>query len=133
MSNLSLKKPKLIIVEPDQNLCKSYKRALKQKFDIKFCFSAEETLEELAHKLPDLIVIEMLLPLHNGIDILYDLQSYSDSKDVPVVINSYLSKDDLSISEEQFNQLSIYSYLYKPQTTPKKLLVELEKLNLVRA
>lgn len=125
-------KPKLLLIEPDEILRDAYVKELCKKYIVSSCTTAEKSLKMLTAYTPDLILLEILLPFHNGLDIIYDLQSYTENRDIPVIILSYLTKNDLGVEDEDSRRLSIYNYLYKPTTTPKQLLVELKKLNMVQ-
>jgi hypothetical protein len=68
---------------------------------------------------------------HNGYEFLYELRSYSDLLEIPVIVNSMLPEEDLLLNNEIKNELGIISYLYKPKTTLGKLHYELNKHLLV--
>ena len=124
---------KVLIVEPDITLAESYARVLYGEFDITWCQSAADAIERLAHSTPDIVVLELALPGHNGIDIIYDLQSYEETKDIPIVVLSYLSPSDLMVNRKTLDDLSIHSFLYKPITRPRKLAEELKKISMVKS
>lgn len=125
------KKPNLLLIEPDKLLSSVYAEELAKKFTVTPCLTAEKAMSVLAIHKPDIIVLEITLPEYNGLDILYDLQSYTDSKNIPVVILSFINKEDIGMSEQQLHALSVQTHLYKPTVTPKKILQEIQSLKLV--
>lgn len=128
---MSQKKPHLLLIEPDKLLLSKYTRELVKEYTVTPCLMAEEAMGVLAAHKPDAVVLEIALPEYNGIDILYDLQSYSDSKGIPVVVLSFLNKEDLDMSESQLRALSVRAHFYKPAVTPRKILQDIKGLKLV--
>jgi response regulator RpfG family c-di-GMP phosphodiesterase len=72
---------------------------------------------------PDLVVIELQLVEHSGIEFLYEFRSYPDWQDVPVIVQSQVPPREFNASIQLLkDELGIKEYLYKPQTTLKQLL-----------
>lgn len=126
-----MNKPYLLLIEPDSSLSAVYSKELAKKFTVTACLTAQEAMSVLAGQKPDVIVLEFALPGYNGMDILYDLQSYTDSRGIPVVALSYMNKEDIDMNEQQLRALSVRTHLYKPVVTPRRILQELQSLKLV--
>lgn len=47
-----------------------------------------EAIDMIDQKLPNIIVLDIMLPGANGISLLHELQSYSDTAKIPVIILS---------------------------------------------
>lgn len=119
----------VLLIEPDTILAGHYKRQIVAAgFNVVLVRSAQEALEATTHTVPDVIVMELMLQNHNGIELLYELQSYDDTRSVPIIVCSYMSEQELGISPAQASQLSISTYLYKPKATPKQLVHEIKKI-----
>lgn len=73
-------------------------------------------------KRPDLIIMELQLAAHNGIEFLYELRSYPDWQSVPVIINSLVPPTEFSSNEVFWREMTVRAYLYKPQASLAKLL-----------
>lgn len=128
-----MQKNKLLLIEPDKTLGNLYYEELTKGFDITYCTNASDALAGISRKLPDIIVLEIMLPEHNGIEVLYDLQSYTESKKIPVVLLSYMDLKNLDINSSQLEQLSVSEIIYKPLVSPKELRKKIENINLVKA
>lgn len=77
----------IIIVEDDDNIRELVKYALKSAdFCVIGCENAEQMRSEIAKHLPDLILLDIMLPEEDGIEILKRLKSGSKTADVPVIM-----------------------------------------------
>lgn len=81
----------LLIVEDDLTLAETMRaKFIKTGFFVKIISDGNLVMKSISSKLPDIIVLDILLPNKNGLDILTELQSDPLSKDIPVVIASNL-------------------------------------------
>lgn len=116
--------PKILLVEPDVLLSKSYKKALEgQGYEVFVFRTAQDAIHGTDEHRPDLIILEIQLMGHSGIEFLYELRSYSDWQTLPVVVISNVSPGEFS--EEQqllWKELNVNTYIYKPQLKLKDLI-----------
>ncbi|MEK9177490.1 MAG: response regulator, partial [Patescibacteria group bacterium] len=68
------------------------KKFISSGFDLVFVKSGNEALERLKHTIPDIIIIDIVLPGMNGLDLLQKIRSDLQLKKVPILILSNLSK-----------------------------------------
>ena len=67
--------------------------------------------------------MELQLVAHSGVEFLYEFRSYSDWKNIPVIINTHVPPSEFAGSRDLLRrELGVQAYLYKPHTTLKKLL-----------
>lgn len=121
---------KIILVEDDAWLADLYQTVLESESGCKVlaAASADEALELLdSNSGVDLIVLDMFLPEHNGIEFLHEVASYTDINTIPVIVLSSVYKHDFAMSEERWKHYGVVNYLYKPSTKPKDLLAEVKK------
>ncbi len=121
---------KILLVEDDAWLAELYQTALEFEDECKVftAASADRALEVLdQHSDIDLIILDMFLPEHNGIEFLHELASYTDINIIPVIVLSSVYKHDFGMNEERWKHYGVVKYLYKPSTKPKDLLVEIKK------
>ena len=75
------------IVEDDPSINEVESYALKScGYDVKSIFSGKELYQEMEKKLPDVIILDIMLPDENGIKLLSRLQADSRTKDIPVIM-----------------------------------------------
>jgi CheY-like chemotaxis protein len=119
---------RVFIIEPDLVLAEVYKAGFsEQGYDVCCATNAEDVVGFLDNFKPDIFVVELQIPNHNGIELLNELKSYSDLQDCPVIINSIVPKDVLGLNNSLSNSYNIKAYTYKPETTIKKLVAVLEE------
>lgn len=113
---------RLLLVEPDRQLASIYQQALSAAGHIvEVCGNAALAIGMVDTKQPDLLVMELELPTHNGVELLYELRSYSDWRHIPVIIltNQPFADDDRVRTVWQ--RLGVAGHYYKPAVTLKKL------------
>lgn len=70
---------KILVIEDDVNIADFIRRGLAQKgFDIKVSFTGLQGLEVAKSAKPDLVVLDLILPDVDGIDICRELRSWGD-------------------------------------------------------
>jgi DNA-binding response OmpR family regulator len=113
---------KLLLVEPDKVLAQTYASYLRQQgWDVKVASGAQSAVHVLDIFKPELIILELQLARHNGIEFLYELRSYVDWQEIPVIAHTLLSPGSLGFSTDVLNALGVVQYLYKPATNLQRL------------
>jgi DNA-binding response OmpR family regulator len=108
----------IFIIEPDLVLAEHYASALLEVDDKVTMFrTASLAVKALNTHMPDIIVLELALPGHNGFELLYELASYADTKTIKVVVHSLLPASSVDWSYTPQTDLGIAAYLYKPDTS----------------
>ncbi len=120
----------VLLVEDDSWLADLYKDVLEsdKNCEVFTAQTAGEALQLLdSHKKIDLILLDMFLPDHNGIEFLHEVASYSDINTLPIIILSSIYQHEFSMSDERWRHYGVVKYLYKPQTKPQDLLTSVKK------
>jgi len=113
----------ILLIEPDKLLGDIYKKGLKrQGLKVELCNSAQTAVNLLDKHLPQLIIMEIQLAEHNGIEFLYELRSHEDWKLIPVIINSLIPADDIGLTADSQKELGVKVIAYKPQTKLEDLI-----------
>jgi DNA-binding response OmpR family regulator len=108
---------RVLLLEPDIILGHAYKGALKHAgHRVVWCKNGQAALSELDREKPDLVVMELMQAMHNGIEFLYELRSYVDWQDIPVIVISHILPTEQGLTDALRDQLGISTYLYKPRT-----------------
>jgi len=115
----------ILLIEDEKVLVEMYKDKFEEAgYPTDTAFTAEEALEYLKEKKPDLILLDILLPRTNGIGFLEKLKEIAGASQIPVVGLSNF--DDPETKKKAF-QLGVKEYLIKTQYTPQELLAEIKK------
>lgn len=119
----------VLLIEPDRLLAETYMKALKSAgHTAQPCVSAQSAVFCVDEQMPDIIVMEVQLTAHSGIEFLYELRSYADWQGIPVVILSGIPAGEFQGSWQLLRkELGVESYHYKPITSLKNLLLAVDE------
>lgn len=107
----------VLLLEPDPVLGDVYRQLLELRgYTVYWQQSADEAIQAMDELEVSLALVELQLAGHNGLEFLYELRSYADWQDVPVVIHSMVPPEKVE-NTLTYRQLNITEYLYKPTTT----------------
>lgn len=124
---------KILLVEPDKILATTYKNALdREGFKTVLAHTAQSAIEQIDKNQPSLIVLEPSMPRHNGIEFLYELTSYPEWRDIPVIILGGAEVEKLARSKLLEEKLSVVAVLLKTRTSLDEL-IKIIKTTLERA
>lgn len=113
---------KVLLIEPNKILAQQYAGALKKAgHDITIKSDAQSAIVSADAERPDVIVLELLLANHGGVEFLYELRSYGEWQSIPVVILSRI--DTKSVLDDKLAKgLNVAQVLYKSETSLGRLM-----------
>ncbi|MDD5032907.1 MAG: response regulator [Candidatus Pacebacteria bacterium] len=115
---------KIVVIEDEKTLLVAIKSKLKMEgYDV---FSAEDGLdgENMVKEIkPDMVLLDILLPSKNGLDILEDLRK--EGFNLPVVI---ISNSGQPVEVDRALKLGAADYLIKADFNPSDVLQKVEKV-----
>jgi len=104
---------KILIVDDDVDLVEILKFELeREKYYVETAENGEKGLQKLVPPLPDLIVMDVTMPVMDGIDFFQKVKSNPDTKAIPVLVST--SAGELN---ETFRKLDIADFIEKPFNT----------------
>ena len=114
----------ILLVEPDRLLADIYRQALESAgHRVVMCASAQSAIFAADEIKPDMVILELQLIGHSGIEFLYEFHSYPDWQNIPVLIQSHVPAGEFAGSWDMLQQqLGVRAYFYKPLTTIRALL-----------
>jgi len=119
---------KILIVEDDKFLRELIaKKLIKEGFDVEEAIDGEEGLRKAREVLPDLILLDLILPGIDGFEVLKTLKDDPKLSLIPVVILSNLGQRD---EVEKGLSLGAVDFLIKAHFTPEEII---EKIKTVLA
>lgn len=111
----------ILLIEPDKLLASQYAGFLNGKgYSVRHADNAQDAVLAADRQSPDLVIIEPLLASHSGIEFLYEFRSYGEWQNVPIIVLSRATADDLGLNEKARQDMGL-TVLYKPETTLDKL------------
>lgn len=108
---------KILLLEADQPLANNLRRYLRNSgHKVVWSATPQAAIEATDQTHPDVIVMDILLGGHSGVEFLYELRSYPEWQKLPVIILSSLPAHDVLQADLSLEQLNIAKYFYKPDT-----------------
>lgn len=112
----------ILLVEPDTIQATTYRQAFEQAGHTVACArSAQGAVHTADERMPDVVVLEMQLPGHNGVEFLYEFRSYSEWLHIPIIIHTFVPARELAHAATLEKELGVKKFLYKPNTTLQTL------------
>ena len=113
----------ILLLEPDMVLSNTYAEVLRRVgHKVGTASNAQAAIDVADEQSPDLVVMELQLPVHNGVEFLYEFRSYSEWQATPVIVQSFVPPSEFKLTSGLWQQLGIVGYLYKPRTSLQQLL-----------
>lgn len=108
----------ILIVEDETSLNEAYQIILANAgYDILSAFDGKEALDILKQANPDIILLDLRMPVMNGIEFLKEYTP-SDKKTKVIVFSNY----DMQKEIEEAYELGAHKYILKAWASPKELL-----------
>lgn len=114
----------ILLIEPNKLFAQNTKRALVANgHTVNVATSAQAAIASADEQMPALVVLEIELAKHNGIEFLYEFRSYADWQNIPVIIYSHLPESRFKLMPKQLKLLGVDHYFDKAKTSLKELVL----------
>lgn len=119
-------KVQILLVEDDVFLSGIYQKKFEMEgFKITTADNGEKGLIEAKKKMPDIILLDILLPKMDGFSVLKALKEDNETKDIPVILLTNLGqKDDV----EKGLEAGAVDYLIKAHFKPSEIVEKVRKV-----
>ena len=122
---MSEQKVKILVADDDQVLLDMYKERLSLSgFEVITAMDGEEALNIAKKILPGVILLDVMMPKANGLDVLSTLKSIPETKHIPILILT-------ALSQENYRQKGLSAgaadYIVKSETMPKDIVAKIKK------
>lgn len=109
------KKYKILVAEDDKFLVKALKDKLEREgFETVIALDGEESIAKIKKEKPDLVLLDLVMPLKNGFEVLEEMVLSGDLKKIPVLILSNLGQQ---ADIERGMELGAVDYFVKADVT----------------
>ena len=110
---------KILIVEDDSLLSRMYQKIFEsEKYDVVMAKDGQEGLDQARREKPVLILLDIMMPRMNGLQVLEKLKGDKETKEIPVVILTNLAGEH---DAERALSLGAVKYIIKSQYRPKEV------------
>lgn len=117
---------KILIVEDDEFLVQMYATKLEsQDYTVLISSDGKQALKTIKKDKPDLIILDLNLPVMDGFEVLGELKKNEETKSIPVLIlTNYGQKEHI----DRCLSLGANDYLIKAHFVPSEVLEKIKDL-----
>lgn len=102
----------IYIVEDDENISELIRATLNtSSYEIEVCNNYQSLLEQLDNKIPELILLDIMLPEKSGLEIIEELKQEVKTKDIPII---FLTAKGSELDKVKGLELGAEDYVTKP-------------------
>jgi DNA-binding response OmpR family regulator len=124
---MNIKQAKILLVEDDLFLRDLYVSKLKKEGfeNILVAGNGEEGLEMVNKNIPDLVLLDIILPQMSGFDVLEKVKKDNNLSQIPIILLTNLGqKEDV----EKGYKLGADDYIIKANFTPQQVVEKIQKV-----
>lgn len=120
-----MQKKKILIADDEAIFRKALEQVLLRDFDVITAIDGDECLKLLKKNKPDLIILDILMPGKNGMEVLKILKEDKKTKNIPVLLLTNIEKTE-AVSEGI--SLGARGYLLKTSYNSEEILEKVKSL-----
>lgn len=110
---------KILIVEDDPLMLRMYQKIFTlEKYEVDIATNGEEALDKVRAGKPTLILLDIMMPKLNGLQVLDKLKVDPDTKNIPVIMLTNLASE---MDAESALLKGAVKYIVKSQYEPKAI------------
>lgn len=118
-------KKRILLIEDDKSLCRLYKIVLNDAgILMDESHDGKTGLTKALHGDYDLIVLDLMLPIMNGFDVLKILREKNHTKNLPIIILTNLSGPEI----EEVKEWHVSAFILKASATPVQLVEQIKNV-----
>lgn len=116
----------ILIVDDDASMVRLYTNIFKiEGFNVTSASSGKEGLEKLNEFVPNIILLDLMMPNMSGFDFLGNLRKIEKMRNVPVIVLTNLATDDTQLEIQKHN---VAKFLIKSDYMPKQIVEEVKSV-----
>ena len=111
LSEESSEKGSLLIVEDNIKMCRYLEEILGEEYALAFCYNGKEALKYLDTNIPDLMIIDLMMPVMDGMTFIEEVKKKPELITTPRIV---LTAKNSILDELKALRVGIDDYLLKP-------------------
>jgi CheY-like chemotaxis protein len=120
---------KILIVEDDPGMSCMYQRAFELAGEeVDLASDGEAGLVKIRETLPELVLLDIIMPKMNGIDVLTKIKSDPKTGNIPVVMLTNVLSGSLLAAKEAVNAKLAERYIIKSDISPSDVVALAKKI-----
>lgn len=110
---------KVLIVDDEKGILKMYSEYLQTSgIEVLQAIDGQTGIKLAEEQKPDVILLDIIMPRYNGLDVLKDIKSDPEIKNIPIFLLTNLPEES---SGEKAKELGAAGYLVKAQYEPRMI------------
>lgn len=85
-TNLSSNRPKILVADDEPDMLRFIKSQLQSRFQIIEATNGQQAIEKAQQFLPDLIVLDMMMPIKDGVQVCQELREKISTRHLPIIL-----------------------------------------------
>ena len=119
------KTKRILLVEDDEFLAELYATKLNlEGFEVSLAVDGEKGLKMTGEEMPDLVLLDIILPKMDGFEVLKQLKADAKTKPIPVILLTNLSQKD---EVKKGLELGAIDYLIKAHFMPSEVVKKIKQ------
>jgi len=115
MNSTSTEKSRVLIVDDEPGNIKILSNVLAQDYALSVATNGKQALEIARVQSPDIVLLDMIMPEMDGIEVCEALKASEETKDIPVIFVTSMSD---TANEERGLDAGAVDYISKPISPP---------------
>jgi len=117
---------RVLIVEDDPLISRMYQKVFQfEGFEVDMARDGQEGLERLKANKPTIILLDIMMPIKTGVDVLIEIKADEEYKNIPVIMLTNLSGDE---DVDKALSLGAVKYIVKSQNKPKQVVDQVAEI-----
>jgi signal transduction histidine kinase len=108
------RKPKLLVADDEPDMLNFLKTQLQKQYEVLEAVDGQQALEKARQFLPDLILLDMMMPEKDGIEVCGELKNQVSTQTIPVILLTARADDETKM---RALQMGANDFLSKPFST----------------
>ncbi len=111
---------KILLIEDEEIMIDLLQRKLeKEGYEVKLARDGEEGLEKIRQEMPDLVLLDIVMPKVGGLEVMEEISKDQELKKKPVII---ISNSGQPVELERVKELGARDWLIKTEFDPQEVL-----------
>lgn len=116
---------KIIIIEDEEVLLNLLQRRLTQEgYQVEIAKDGQEGLKKIREEKPDLILLDIIMPIMGGFEVMEELSKDKKLKKIPIVI---ISNSGQPVEIDRAKELGAKDWLIKTDFEPQEVIDKVKK------
>lgn len=116
---------KVLIIEDDESLRDVYKEEFEsEEFTVETANDGNEGVEKMASFLPEIVLLDLMMPKMSGFDVLRNVKANPVLKDIPIIVLTNINPD----VQDLLKNWGATSFLLKADNTPEQVVEKVKEV-----